>query len=204
MHQLVLRSLATTGHLPASEEINKSAAAYGRTGAEVLADLQKADFLQLDAQGGIKQLYPFSLTPTPHRVQIEGGPLMYAMCAIDALGIAAMLNAATKVTSTDSRTGEPVTANVKAGGHQAIWSPATIVVFNGHKTSSCEPADACTSGRAAAAADCRCGSMIFFTSLASATVWTEAHRELSGEILDGPEALQLGCQIFGSMLATSA
>jgi len=75
----------------------------------VLGALHAEDFLQLDAGGQIRAAYPFSAVPTPHRVDLDGGPRVHAMCAIDALGIAAMIHAAVTITSADPHTGGPVT-----------------------------------------------------------------------------------------------
>ena len=50
------------------------------------------DFLCLDQAGRISAAYPFSATATPHTIQITSGTSAYAMCAIDALGMAEMLH----------------------------------------------------------------------------------------------------------------
>ena len=55
-----------------------------------LARLAAADYLALDAAGQVTCLYPFSTTPTPHVVVVQE-ERRFAMCAIDALGIPAML-----------------------------------------------------------------------------------------------------------------
>ena len=59
--------------------------------------LSAADYLALDTSGEVSCLYPFSATPTPHAVVIDRQP-RYAMCAIDALGTATMLNKALDIT----------------------------------------------------------------------------------------------------------
>ena len=45
------------------------------------------DWAGRDQAGVIVALYPFSTVPTPVRVRLDGAE-RYAMCAIDALGIA--------------------------------------------------------------------------------------------------------------------
>jgi ketosteroid isomerase-like protein len=62
--------------------------------------------------GRITAAYPFSALPTAHRVQIAGGASAYAMCAIDALGIAPMLGGKAVMQSADPSTGQPVTVTV--------------------------------------------------------------------------------------------
>src|SRR5262245_19616406 len=107
VHQQVLLAFADSGHPPARPGLERAAASYGRTAAAVLADLHAGDFIQLDGAGEIRAAYPFSAVPTPHVVRIDGGPRVYAMCAIDALGMAAMLGREVTVVSTDTRTGQP-------------------------------------------------------------------------------------------------
>ena len=57
----------------------------------MLAELADEDFLTLDADGRISAAYPFSVAPTGVEVELPGGVTVSAMCAIDALGIPAML-----------------------------------------------------------------------------------------------------------------
>jgi len=181
--------------------LDQTAGRYGRTAAAVLADLHAEDFLQLDDTGQIRAAYPFSAVPTPHLVQITGGPQVHAMCAIDALGIAAMLGTAAIITSSDPRTGESVTVSVPAGGRTAVWEPATTVVFAGRRSpggalADCTPACCPTPP----AADICCGYMNFFATHASATGWDDAHPEITGQALGQAAALRLGRKIFGPLL----
>jgi len=170
----------------------------------VLADLHAEDFLRLDDAGQILAAYPFSAVPTPHLVQISGGPQVHAMCAIDALGVAAMLGTAVTITSADPRTGQPVTVTVPARGRKAAWEPATAVVFTGqrHPGGALAVGPACCPG--AAAADTCCGYMNFFATRASAAGWADAHPEVTGQVLGRAAALRLGRRIFGPLLTGAA
>jgi len=199
IHQEVLRSFAATGRSPAAASLAATAAQYATTTDAVLAALHTEDFLQLDAGGQIRAAYPFSAVPTPHRVDLDAGPRVYAMCAIDALGIAAMLHAAVTITSADPRTGGPVTITVPADGETAAWQPPAAVVFAGTSREPCHvPPDAPV---IPAAADVSCGYVNFFTTSTSAAAWASAHPEVTGEILDQAAALRLGTAIFGHLLA---
>ena len=80
---------------------------------QLLADLAEGDFLWLDQAGRISAAYPFSATATPHTVQITGGATAYAMCAIDALGMAEMLGTSVLIRSADPSNGEPVTVALR-------------------------------------------------------------------------------------------
>jgi hypothetical protein len=192
VHRQVLRSFAATGHAPSGTALEETAAEYGTTAATVLAALHDADYLQVGPDGRIRAAYPFSGVPTPHLVDIGGGARVHAMCAIDALGMAAMLSTGVTITSADPGTGEPVAVSVGADGKAAAWQPATAVVVNGRLISreGCGPASA----------EVCCGYMNFFGTRASARAWGARHPEITGEILGQGDALRLGADIFGRLL----
>jgi hypothetical protein len=200
IHQQVLRSFATTGGPPAAADLDETAARHATTASTALAALHAEDFLQL-ADGQIRAAYPFSAVPTAHLVDIDGRPRLHAMCAIDALGVAAMLDAAVTITSADPRTGDPVIVTVAAGGRSATWHPPSAVVFCGRQVSS-DRRSSCAGGPSLpAAADVTCGYVNFFASAATAAAWAGANPQAAGEILDQAAALQLGSEFFGPLLA---
>jgi len=72
--------------LEIAETANLSMAQFG----VILADLQSHDLLVMDnSASAIIYAYPFAGQPTDHRVEPSGREL-YAVCAIDALGVAGM------------------------------------------------------------------------------------------------------------------
>jgi Alkylmercury lyase len=194
VHQQVLLAFAESGHAPARSLLEATAARYARTADGVLADLHAGDFIQLDEAGRMSAAYPFSAGPTPHVVRIDGGPRVYAMCAIDALGMAAMLGRAVTIASTDTRTGQPIMVTVTKNGTAAAWEPASTVVFEGCLAS-------CADGLARPAAQVSCGHVNFFATPASAAAWAAAHPEVTGEVLGQAAALRRGREIFGPLLA---
>jgi hypothetical protein len=164
-----------------------------------MRQLHAADFLRLDPCGAISAAYPFSPVPTRHLVTISGGPQVYAMCAIDALGIAAMLGKTVTISSSEPGTGAPVTVTVPPAGGAATWAPRTAVVFYGQERTC----GTCPPGAGAvvpAAADTCCRAINFFTATASAAAWARTHPEITGKILNQRKAQQTGVSIFGSLL----
>lgn len=178
VQQRVLRSFAEHGRAPKVED------------ERALVKLHADDFLRLDASGQISAAYPFSAVPTPHRVRIDGGAEVFAMCAIDALGMAAMLGRTVHITSQDPHGGEPIAVTVTAAG-QASWAPGTAVVFAGQQADG-------------AAAEVCCGHVNFFASAEAAEAWAAAHPQVTGRVLDQDRALELGAAIFGPLLAGHA
>ena len=201
VQQQVLRAFATAGRPPAAPALAETAARYGTAADAVLARLHATDILRLGSGGEIRAAYPFSGVPTRHVVDIDGGPRVHAMCAIDALGIAAMLGTRVVITSADPGTGEPIAVTVQADGKTAAWQPRTAVVFSGQRGPG-GPGDAerGAPGGPAAAEVC-CGYMNFFVSHPSAAAWAATHPEVTGSVLDQTAALREGRGTFGSLLA---
>ncbi len=188
VHQAVLRHFTATGSAPEPEALEPAAARYGRTAGEVLAELDRGDFLTLGADRKIRAAYPFSATQTPHRVRITGGAEVWSMCAIDALGIPAMLGQDVVITSKDPVTGEPVT--VAAGPDRTtVWQPGGTVVYIGSRSCSGPAATVC------------CDALNFFTSTASARTWAREHPDVTGNVAGQSRAEEIVRQIFGALLA---
>ena len=177
------RSFAATGRAPEQGLLDKAARPFDAR--QVLAELADGDFLCLDQAGRISAAYPFSTTATPHTIQITGGASAYAMCAIDALGIAGMLHTSVLIRSTDPSNGEPIT--VTLDGSSAVWNPATTVVFVGRTADQCA---------GPSAAIC-CDHVNFFTTHSTAEAWASAHPEITGGILSQARAVEVAEQIFG-------
>jgi hypothetical protein len=184
--QAVLRSFAATGRAPDRATL-EAAAPPGVPADRILAELAAGDFLTLDGQGQITAAYPFSARPTGIEVVLPGGVRVAAMCAVDALGVPAMLGTDAVITSADPVSGEPV--QVRFTGGAAAWQPAGAVVFYGARF-----------GPGLSAAVC-CGYLRFFVGRATAGQFAAAHPEAGGTILDQATAQELGEQIFGELLA---
>jgi Alkylmercury lyase len=190
VQQLVLRSFATTGAPPQQKQLTDVARRFGGDIDQVLADLAAGDYLAFDTGGAIRAAYPFSGVPTVHRVHIDGGADVHAMCAIDALGIAAMLNRDVRIDSIDPHTGSPVTVTITGG--RAEWYPSSAVVFAGVRGEGGPSVDTC------------CSYLNFHTDRASAAAWAAAHPHIQGAILHQSAALALGQATFGPILTAPA
>ncbi|MGH3149266.1 MAG: alkylmercury lyase family protein [Streptosporangiaceae bacterium] len=188
VHQTILRSFAATGLAPAPPDLDGVPAAAGFAGsaADTLADLAAGDFLTLDHDGQIVAAYPFCAQPTSIRVQIADGTQVYSMCAIDALGIPAMLHRDVVIMSTDPVSGTPIRVHAHRGEFR--WEPTRAVVFYGARDDSGPAAAVC------------CGYVRFFTDRAGAEQWATAHPEAPGTVLGQRDAERLGAEIFGPLL----
>ncbi|MEV5877318.1 alkylmercury lyase family protein [Streptomyces sp. NPDC052101] len=188
VRQRILRHFAATGVTPDTQMLQAVAAGAGRSATDVLAELAAEDFLTLDEAGNIRAAYPFSAIPTRHRVLLESGVEVWSMCAIDALGIPAMLGQDAVISSTDPVSGDPITITSTTGTFR--WEPASAVVFLGHRPEGGPAATAC------------CDALNFFTDAANARAWTRRHPDVPGRIVDQPDAEHIGQQTFGPLLAS--
>jgi hypothetical protein len=185
IHQAILRDYATTGRPPTPSDLD--AVIASAPVSSVLSALHEADAIRLDAGGNIAVAYPFSTEPTRHRVRIADRVEVYAMCAIDALGISAMVGQDTRIESIDVTTGEPITVTMTADG--VTWEPDQAAVFVG------------AAAGGGPSADCCCDYLNFFTDHASAQAWAAAHPDVPGQILDQVEAVGLATRLPQPLLA---
>lgn len=126
--------------------------------------------IRLDHAGEVVVAYPFSATPTRHLVRLADGIRLFAMCAIDALGIPAMLDTDAVITATDP--GGNRTATIQVADGRMTWNPAEAVVFVGAEDGG------------GPSADCCCDYLNGFP----------------GEILGPADAERLGRDIFATLL----
>jgi hypothetical protein len=105
VHETILRAFATTGRTPTRDQLEDALDGHDTDLGEVLARLHTEDAIRLADAGEIAAAYPFSGIPTSHHVTLASGVTVSAMCAIDALGIPAMLGTDAVITSID-----PITA----------------------------------------------------------------------------------------------
>jgi hypothetical protein len=186
VHLAVLAAFAQTGRSPMRGELERIARAGGADPAAVLAELAGRDVIAFGHAGEIRAAYPFSPFPTPIRVSWEGGPVTYAMCAIDALGISAMIGRPVTITAAEPGTGRVIT--VHADHDYARWDPPGAVVFDG------------ATGGDSKAVDRTCGYINFFTTARAARTWARANPAVTGTVLGQARAVSKGVAEFGAFM----
>nr|WP_256476215.1 organomercurial lyase [Siccirubricoccus soli] len=190
--QAVLRGFARSGAAP---EVAWLAAGTGQDEpavAEVLRALRRRDLVVLDEHGtAVTAAYPFSARETGHRVRLDGLAEVHALCAIDALGMGAMLGCDTAVESSCPECGAPIRiATRDKGCALASAAPSAAVVWAGIRY-----ADGCgaTSG---------CTVKLFFYSDEHLAAWRQrVDPGGAGFRLSVEAALQVGKGLFVPMLA---
>jgi len=182
----ILRQFATHGR-PNGEEVGRAAARLGIGPDDALETLAREDLVHRGADGEISVAYPFSGRPTAHRIRFPNGHEVDAMCAIDALGVAPMLDEPIEVESRDPVSGEGIRAQVAPGGATEWWPESAVVVAGAIR----DQGDAC----------CGCCPVLnFFFSPATAERWLADHPEVRGDVISMREAAAAGRAVFGDVL----
>jgi Alkylmercury lyase len=155
-------------------------------------ELAAADAVHV-SNGLVTVAYPFSGTRTPHRVEPDGTPAVYAMCAIDALGLPAMAGRDGRITSADPLDDTPIEVSV----HDDAWSwtPAGAVVVFGRATDC---------GTECGSWDALCPNVTFHASRDSAQAYLVGRGNLDAEILGQDTAVERGRLNFGQLLGGTA
>jgi hypothetical protein len=151
-----------------------------------LASFAREDLVHTDPEGAVTVAYPFSARPRGHEVTVAGR-LVQAMCAIDALGIAAILDQPVDIRSHDPLTGREIHVHAEPEGVTS-FQPETAVVLAG--SSTCEGPSYC---------GC-CDVLNFFESTDNAQRYLDENTSVTGIPIWIGEAAAAGRAIFGAIL----
>ena len=187
LHRAVLRRFLETAAAPTARWVRHTALDTGLD-ATAVDELEAADAIHV-SNGIVTVAYPFSGIPSPHRVQLDGLPPVYAMCAIDALGLPAMTGRDGQISSADPRDGTPVVVTVRNGTW--TWNPPSAVVVAG-RTTDCGSYEA------------MCPNTVFHASRTSAQAYLAGRGDLDADILGQDTAIEAGRLNFGALLGGAA
>jgi hypothetical protein len=213
----ILRTFPVRGTPPEPAELVQLAERFAVPLAATLADCVAQDLLQVDAATGrIRAAYPFSGVPTMHRVTLAPGPTgehdeltrqqVFAMCALDALGIPLTLRREATIVSRDALTNQRVEVHIAPvsdaslaslatlAGWSARWDPPSAVVYARAAEHEHEHDKGC------AAAGACCPVTNFFADAATAVQWAQTHAVPDGVVLAPGEALARAHALFGGVL----
>ncbi len=188
-HRAVLRAFLASGRPPTLAELRPAARQVGVGLERVLAELVVHDVVQCAADGAIQVAYPFSSVPTPHRVQLDGAPPVFAMCVIDALGLPFMVGRPATILTQDPTDATLITIAVDPTSSEQRWRPTTTVVL----VNEC-------SKEPVIKAECSCPFINAFASPDTAERWRAAHPELAVQVMTQEGALAEARTIFGALL----
>lgn len=185
----ILKLYADRGHPPQLRDIAAETGIAADRLPTMLHKLQSHDLIGFHPSSGHIQIaYPFTEAATGHRVELKEHTL-WALCAIDALGVAGMFGADITVSSPCPQCGKVVYAKTRAEGralHSVAPSGAVVwydFAYDGSAAISC------------------CPAIQFFCSDEHLQQWLSARTpRRNGISLTVDEALEVGRAIFGPVL----
>lgn len=176
----VLELFAVLGRPPLLSEIGKETTISVENLRVLVSKLQAHDLLGIDeAAGTIAYAYPFTGQETEHHVQLHGRKL-YAVCAIDALGIAGMLRTDAVIESSCRACGSRIEiATAQAGKSLSRARPGDAVVW--YDLAYSGRSGILLSGNRVLLLRCRPAAMVDRTSLATCRLSAHTRRCTASE-----------------------
>jgi mercuric reductase len=187
MHRAILHHFIKAGQFPTAADL---AIILALPPAEIetkLTELAAMCLYRDTVNGEILGAYPFSARPTAHRLHLLNGQEVYAMCAVDALGVSAMLEQPVSIYSHCAHCDEPISLEVR-GETLATAHPSSVVVWYQAASANCVPATA------------KCPGINFYCNPTHRVAWSEGHPDSTGYELTLAEALMRGVKIFSLLL----
>jgi len=186
VRRFILTRSPILGRIPFIDEIRKEFNQFKKEKLDaILSILDRVDAIHLDNdKTNIVAAYPFSGSETSHQVYLKrrGFKKVFAMCAIDALGISFMLNCDISIESLCNHCGEKIKIEIK--DNEIIFlSPRNPVVWCDMEYSSC-------------AATSLCKNTNFFSSEIHFEEWQRGTPIRKGDVLLIDEAFYLGKLFF--------
>lgn len=185
----LLQLYSEDGRAPTTGALAERAGLNVTSVQTLLEELRRRDLVVLDGER-IVGAYPFTDRDTGHRVTLDGR-VLNAMCAVDALGIAAMTDRDITIASRCRHCGAPIRiASRDQGRALAQIEPRTAVMWQSIRYEG------------ACATNSLCATTAFFCSDDHLSAWCrEQAADEAGFRLSIEEGLEAGGALFGPSLA---
>ncbi len=181
VRKFILTQPPILGRIPTTEEIKKE---FRKKEVDLLLEkLDRLDVIHLENKT-IVAAYPFSGAETSHKVSLKGKKYraVYAMCAIDALGISFMFDTDVSIESSCFYCGDRIEIDGR-DGEIIFLNPESTVVWCDREYGDC-------------AATSLCRNINFFYSEKHFLDWRKENLKRKGNLLNIGEALYLGKMFF--------
>lgn len=190
----IIWHFAKAGRAPSLVELSAATGMEPDTLKTNLERLRQRDLVVMDTAESIAGAYPLTDRETEHKVRLAAHTV-YAMCAVDALGVGAMFGEDIDIVSVCRHCHAPIKISLQnARTKLASVAPQEAVVWAGTRTD-----EGC-------AADALCTVITFFSCKDHLDTWHRENRpDIEGYRLSVEEGLQVGRGLFGPTLrGTSA
>lgn len=186
----ILKGFVETSRAPSLSSLSNATGMKPEKLLPILIELQERDLIVLSESGeAVTGAYPFTVNNTEHRVYLET-VILNAMCAIDALGVGAMVGRDIMIESSCRVCAAPIQVETADRGTTLnVHTPKGTVVWVGDQyAGGCGATSLCT-------------TIAFFCSDEHLLSWrNSAGAGMTGHRLLVDEAHQVGMAIFGPML----
>lgn len=191
VRRAVLRAFAADGTSPCVDDIIvRIPALGGQEVTRICRALTEKDLIVWDeARQCVQSAYPFSGLPTGHTVHLKEGPAVFALCAVDALGMPVMLGQAANIFSRCAHCNARVEVAVSADGLGRYHPRDSVVWFPLGEDVWCPVAES------------RCPDINFFCSTEHCDSCVQGRGRPEGLRMTMTEAFDVGREIFGTLLA---
>ncbi|MHA2431313.1 MAG: alkylmercury lyase family protein [Promethearchaeota archaeon] len=190
IREFILKKSPLLGRIPSIDEIKKEFNQFPKEKVlTILNKLDKLDVIHLsDDKKSINAAYPFSGSKTPQTVKLKGEKYkkIYAMCAIDALGVCFMFGCDVNIDSRCYYSDERIKIEIK-DNKIIMLKPKNTIVWCDMEYSSC-------------AATSLCKNINFFSSKSHFAEWRKEKSNRKGYLLTIQEAFYLGKLFFEKRL----
>jgi len=161
------------GRSPTIEELQLSLKKSNDEIIRALDELEKKGDFLLRKRGTqeIVSIYPLSLKTTEHQIILEDGTKLFAMCAVDALGMPIMFNKNVKIVSQCEQCKQRITIEIKNGEIASLSHPSLMI---------CSP-----KSQVYPAAETTCPLVNFFCSKKCADEWITKNPRIINNINRG-------------------
>lgn len=189
VRRAVLELYAQAGRAPSIAEIGEAAGLDPSAVRSLLGRLRDRDLVVLDPRSGeVAGAYPFCERIAGHEV-VLGGRTLNTMCAIDALGVGAMLRSDAKIASSCRYCGREIRITTSGRGETlGSFLPRETLVWAGI---------ACTGDSAATSL---CQVLVFLCYRTHLRLWRRSNPRGKGLKLSLKEALEVGKALFSDRL----
>lgn len=128
LRSALLNRIITTQGAVHPSEITSRENGLGINISSALKGLESKGLAAVRDDGSVTGIYPFSALPTNHRVTLENGNSVFAMCAIDSLGIAYELKQNVTITSSCSHCKSHITTEINSGKVSRIEPESAMAI----------------------------------------------------------------------------
>lgn len=156
-----------SGKTPTPKEIARTLKRSKKDIIRTLDELESKDLLlRKKATQEIISIYPFSMKVTYHQIFLEDGKKLFAMCAVDALGMPAMFNRDVRIVSRCEKCKQKITVEIRNEEIVSNSHPA-ITIWRTKGEEGCPSAETC------------CPKINFFCSKEHVEQWKAENPELA-------------------------